>query len=137
MARVLVADDDPDTAETFARLLALWGHEARACFSVEEALALAAAFLPDVALVDLSMPGLSGAAVARLLARGLGLRPRLLAMTGLPPALVPAADAALFERVLYKPVEPAELRALLEGHARELGAERSGGLRAAGQEQPQ
>jgi len=115
MARVLVVDDDPDTAETFVRLLASWGHRAEPCLCGPAALALAAAFRPDVALVDLSMPGLGGASVARLLARGLGLRPRLLAMTGLPPALVPAADAAVFDRVLYKPVEPAELRALVAG----------------------
>jgi hypothetical protein len=36
---------------------------------------------------------------------------------------VPAADAAPFERVLYKPVEPQELRALVSGSAREEQAQ--------------
>jgi CheY-like chemotaxis protein len=115
MACVLVVDDDRDTAVTLARLLACWGHRARACSCGSAALALAAALRPDVALVDLRMPGLGGAELARLLRRGLGLRPRLLAVTGLPPGLVPAADAAAFDRVLYKPVEPAELLEAVQG----------------------
>jgi CheY-like chemotaxis protein len=109
MARVLVVDDDIDTAETFARLLSHWGHEARACYSGEEALVAAALFRPDAALVDLHLAGMTGAA----LARALSPRPWLVALTGLHPSLIASADADLFDRLLYKPVEPEELRGVL------------------------
>jgi CheY-like chemotaxis protein len=113
MARVLVVDDDSDTAETFAALLSHWGHECRACCSGAEALAAAARFRPDGAVVDLHMAGMSGARLARALPAG----PWLVALTGLHPSLVPAADAALFEHVLHKPVEPGALRAVVEALA--------------------
>jgi two-component system, OmpR family, response regulator len=113
MARVLVIDDCHGTAEALAHLLAGWGHTARACFCGPAALAAATSLGPQIALVDLAMPGLGGAEVARLLRAGLGLRPWLVALTGLAPSEIPAADAASFDLVLYKPVEPDELRELL------------------------
>jgi len=113
MARVLIVDDDPDIAGMLSRLLAAWGHRAQACLCGPAALAAASAFGPQVALVDLGMPGLGGAAVARLLRAGLGLRPWLVAVTGLAPDEIPPADAASFDLVLHKPVVPAQLRELL------------------------
>jgi CheY-like chemotaxis protein len=113
MARVLIIDDSVSTTEGLAGLLASWGHQPHACFCGPAALAAATAFGPQVALVDLAMPGLGGAEVARLLRGGLGLRPWLVALTGLAPSEIPPADAASFDVVLYKPVEPAELRELL------------------------
>ncbi len=65
--RVLVVDDDHDTADSLRLLLTLWGHDARCTYDGPSALALAAGFRPDVVLLDLAMPGMSGMDVARRL----------------------------------------------------------------------
>ena len=60
MRRVLVVDDNIDAAETTAALLRSAGCEVAAAFSGEQALAQCPEFRPDVVLLDLGMPGLSG-----------------------------------------------------------------------------
>jgi CheY-like chemotaxis protein len=65
--RVLVVDDCPDTTATLQLLLRFWGHEARVAHDGPAALALAAAFRPDVVLLDLGLPGMDGYEVARRL----------------------------------------------------------------------
>jgi CheY-like chemotaxis protein len=78
---VLVVDDDPDTADSLAALLGLAGHRARAAYSAAEALAAAVAEPPDVVLLDLWMPGVSGYQVARQL-RAADKPPLMVAVTG-------------------------------------------------------
>jgi CheY-like chemotaxis protein len=117
MARVLVVDDDRDTAESFARLLTRWGHEPRVCFSGAEALAQAASFRPRVALLDLAMPGMTGAEVASRLRLTVGPRPWLVVVSGAHPSVLSPLEAVAFDCRLDKPVEPAELRELLEALA--------------------
>jgi CheY-like chemotaxis protein len=113
MMRVLVADDCRDTAGVFALLLTTWGHEAEAAYDGAEALAKAEALRPDVALLDLDMPRLTGAEVARRLrAKGDGC-PWLVAVTGRHPSRLPPEDAAAFHWRLSKPVEPGHLLELL------------------------
>lgn len=58
--RVLVVDDDQYTADSFARLISLYGYEVRAVYSGAEAVARGAEFLPDLALIDIGMPGMDG-----------------------------------------------------------------------------
>ncbi len=58
--RVLVADDNEDSTQTCSMLLELWGHEVRVAHTGQEALDLAAQFMPDVALLDIGMPDMSG-----------------------------------------------------------------------------
>jgi CheY-like chemotaxis protein len=58
--RVLVVDDSVDTAESLAMLLTIWGHAACVARSGAEAVTVAAGFSPQVALVDLKMPGMTG-----------------------------------------------------------------------------
>src|SRR5260370_35333328 len=70
--RVLVVDDCPDTTASLAQLLRLWGHDVRVAGDGLEALAAAAAFRPDVILLDLGLPGLDGCGVARRLRRAGG-----------------------------------------------------------------
>lgn len=65
--RVLVVDDNQDAAATLAMMLELEGHEARATFSGADGLRLAEAGLPDVAFLDLGMPGMDGFELARRL----------------------------------------------------------------------
>jgi CheY-like chemotaxis protein len=65
--RILVADDNADSAEALAVLLRLAGHEVRTAQDGDEALALAKGFRPDVALLDIGMPRTNGYDLARLL----------------------------------------------------------------------
>jgi len=109
--RVLVVDDDPDTAESFRLLLAVWGHEVAAANDGPSALALAESFQPDVALVDIGMPEMDGREVARRLRAIPGLGGALLfAVTGLAPAPALGGD---FDLYLLKPVAPEHLHHLL------------------------
>ena len=86
MARVLVVDDHPNTAESFALLLRAWGHEVRAAEGGAQALELARSFLPDVALIDIHMPQVGGHEVARGIRATPGLEGALLlAVTGVQP----------------------------------------------------
>jgi two-component system CheB/CheR fusion protein len=93
--------------------VALWGHEARACFSGPEALAVAASFRPQVALLDLEMPATTGAALARQLSSGPAPRPWLVAVTATHPFRLSPADVETFDCRLRKPAEPEGLRDLL------------------------
>ncbi|HSC24387.1 MAG TPA: hybrid sensor histidine kinase/response regulator [Casimicrobiaceae bacterium] len=64
-ARILVADDNRDAATSLATLLSLDGHEVRVVNDGALALALAEAFRPDIALLDIGMPKRNGYEVAR------------------------------------------------------------------------
>jgi CheY-like chemotaxis protein len=115
MARVLVVDDHPNTAHSFALLLRAWGHEAHAATGGAEALRLALSFPPDVALIDLHMPDVGGHEVARRLRATPGLeRALLLAVTGVQPGDRRRGSGAEFDAFLLKPVDPDELRRLID-----------------------
>ena len=58
--RVLIVDDCHDSADSLHILMGLWGHESRVAYVGTTALTLSQEFLPDVVLLDLGMPGLSG-----------------------------------------------------------------------------
>jgi CheY-like chemotaxis protein len=60
MLRVLVVDDDADTVATLRRLLETWGFEAWTAREGQTALEMAEVLPPDVVLLDLAMPGMSG-----------------------------------------------------------------------------
>jgi signal transduction histidine kinase len=63
--RVLVADDNVDTVETFALLLRQSGHDVRTAYDGEAAVQAAMEYQPDVALLDIGLPGLTGYEVAK------------------------------------------------------------------------
>ena len=113
--RVLIADDNHDSADSIAMLLQLSGHDVRAVYSGHDALALAAEFRPDVALLDISMPGLNGYEVARQMpATPSGARVILIAVTGWGQEEDKRlAKEAGFDHHLAKPVDPDTLEALL------------------------
>jgi PAS domain S-box-containing protein len=113
--RVLVADDNRDAAATLALLLELEGHEVRVAHDGREALDAFEAFGPEVALLDIGMPGLDGYAVAReVRARAPQPRPLLVAITGWGQAhdRARAADAG-YDLHLTKPVDPETILARL------------------------
>jgi signal transduction histidine kinase/CheY-like chemotaxis protein len=81
--RVLVVDDSISTAQSMAALLQLEGHDGRAAFDGPKALETAAAFHPEVVLLDIGMPGMNGYQVAKQLRQMPGLEQTLLvAITG-------------------------------------------------------
>ncbi len=117
MPRVLVVDDCKDTTDSFLALLRAWGHDAASANDGASALALAAEFRPDVALVDLVMP-MGGNEVARRLRALPGLGKALLvAVTGYPGGYRLGPCGELFDAYLGKPPDYAALRHLLDSVA--------------------
>jgi two-component system CheB/CheR fusion protein len=115
--RVLVADDNTDAADSLAQLLRERGHEVAVAYDGLAALHRAEAFRPDVAVLDLGMPGLTGHEVARRLRQRTDLgRVRLVALTGWGQEEDRRTSlAAGFDLHLVKPLDPADLPLVLEG----------------------
>jgi CheY-like chemotaxis protein len=81
--RVMLVDDHLDCVVSMGRLLRLLGYDVRAALDGIRALACAEEFRPEVALIDLSLPGLDGFSVARRMRMLDATRTaRLIAMTG-------------------------------------------------------
>ena len=81
--RVLIADDNKDAADSLAMLLQMGGHDVRVVYNGRAALALAQSFRPDVALLDIGMPELSGYEIAaQLRGEPSGTAIQLFALTG-------------------------------------------------------
>jgi two-component system CheB/CheR fusion protein len=120
--RVLVVDDNEDGAEALSALIELWGHASTFVHSGEEGLIEAARLRPDVVLLDIGMPGISGYEVAEQLRKSPLLRDTLLvAMTGYGrDEDRRRALAAGFDHHLTKPVSPDDLQALLRDRASDL-----------------
>jgi CheY-like chemotaxis protein len=119
---VLVVDDHHDAADALALLLRQWGHEVLVAYDGRSALELARARPPDVALLDIVMPGLDGCALARLLREDVRTRRALLCvLSGLGQAedCRRSLEAGCHLHFL-KPADPAELWALLDA-ASKLG----------------
>jgi CheY-like chemotaxis protein len=113
--KVLIADDNYDAAETLATLLRMDGHEVAVVRDGEEALAAWPAFQPEVALLDIGMPKLSGYEVARRVRQNdQGRAAMLIAATGWGQTRDKVeALAAGFDHHFTKPIDPDRLRELL------------------------
>jgi CheY-like chemotaxis protein/two-component sensor histidine kinase len=113
--RVLVADDNRDAADSISMLLQMGGHEVTVAYDGQQALESIETLRPDVALLDIGMPGLDGFEVARRVRLDIRMRNTLLiAVTGWGQASDKArALAAGFDLHFTKPVEPATLIELL------------------------
>ena len=122
--RILVVDDSPDAADSLAEVLAMQGHDARAAYGGQEAIALAAESPFDVALVDIGMPSVDGLEVARSIAESpQGASTLLVAVTGWgAKADRERSKAAGFAYHLTKPLDYDTLGALLATAARNRGA---------------
>jgi signal transduction histidine kinase/ActR/RegA family two-component response regulator len=115
--RVLVVDDNRDSAESMTMLLRAWGHEVNLALQGAEALKLAHTHRPEFILHDIGLPVMDVYEVARRL-RALDLEPRpvLVAMTGYGRAEDRReSKAAGFDHHLVKPVDPDVLAALIRG----------------------
>jgi signal transduction histidine kinase len=113
--RVLVADDNRDSAESLGMLLELSNHEVFLAHDGVTALALAAEKRPQVALLDIGMPGMDGYEVAaRIRAEAWGSNLKLIAITGWGQEdNKRTAHAAGFDHHLTKPMDSAVLDAIL------------------------
>ena len=122
--RILVADDERDQVATLALLLIDEGHEVREVYRGSEVLRMVRDFDPDVALIDIGMPGMTGYDVAREIRQLFGDgRPLLIAITGWKQSSDRIlAKLAGFDHHLAKPFDPNGLLALIEPLAQKGGA---------------
>lgn len=112
--RILVADDNRDTADSLQRVLALYGHEVQVAYDGAAALSIGEQFRPRVAILDIAMPGTNGYEVARALRSRHGGEVMLVALTGWgQDADRRRALEAGFDYHLIKPIDPSELNSLL------------------------
>jgi PAS domain S-box-containing protein len=114
--RILVVDDNVDAALSVGRLLKLWGHEVQTAFSGSEALELAGTFRPQIVLLDIGMPGMSGYDVAKRLRANPEFAGLIItALTGYGQAEDRRRSReAGFDHHLTKPPDPVALAALIQ-----------------------
>jgi signal transduction histidine kinase len=113
--RLLIVDDNTDSARSLAILQTRLGHETRTAYSGTEALEIAAEFKPEVVMLDIGLPGMDGFEVARKL-RSMPELPSvfLIAMTGYGSAdSREEGRKAGFDAFLVKPIDLRELQGLL------------------------
>ncbi len=114
-ARILVVDDNPDTAWALAKLLKVVGHDVRTAHDGHSALALARTQPPDYVLLDIGLPGLDGYEVATELRKDRNCREAvIIAVSGYGrDEDRRRTDAAGFDHHLVKPIDHNELLSLL------------------------
>jgi PAS domain S-box-containing protein len=113
--RILVVDDNVDAANSLAMLLRLKGHEVQTAFDGIAAVDFAAAYKPDVILLDVGLPRLNGFDAARRIREAeTGKKVVLIALTGWGHAEDRRRSReAGFDHHLVKPADPNELEKLL------------------------
>jgi PAS domain S-box-containing protein len=113
--RILVVEDNQDSAEMMRLMLELDGHEVRTAYDGRVALEAARAFEPQLVLCDIGLPGMSGYEVAKQLrAQPAFKNTPLVALSGYGQEEdIRRAQEAGFTHHLTKPVEPEVLGALL------------------------
>ncbi len=126
--RVLVVDDNVDAADAIGTLLAMSGFEVVTAHDSADAIERAAAFDPDVILLDIGLPGKTGYELAReMRAHPSVSRAKLIALTGYgQPGDTEQADVAGFAGYLVKPVDGERLRERIEAVTRGEDADIAG-----------
>lgn len=111
---VLIVEDVDEVAQSTAELLSLHGHAVRVARSGPEALRAIDVASPDVILLDIGLPGMTGWEVAAAVRRRDGRQPVVVAVTGRGASTDrwKSADAGI-DLHLTKPADPAALTALL------------------------
>lgn len=130
--RVLIVDDYPDAAESACVLLSMLGHDCRFATTARQALVEAAHFEPEVAILDIGLPDLSGFDLARELRKmSAGRALYIAAITGWgQPEDRVKAFAAGFDHHVLKPADQRKLTRILELAEQERGITSSGPGRA-------
>jgi signal transduction histidine kinase len=114
--RILLIEDDDDARRYLRAALALDGHEVCEAADGPAGIRSAAQFNPDVAVIDVGLPGLSGFQVAETLRGGAVRAPMvLIALTGYTqPDALRRARAAGFDEYLTKPIAPDRLTRMID-----------------------
>lgn len=117
--RVLVVDDNADAAKLLAMMVRAMGNDTQTAFDGAEGVSLAEQFRPDVVLMDLGMPKMTGyEAVAQIRSHAWGSEMIVVALTGWGQEEDKRRTReAGFDDHLVKPAEPAALRAILAAAA--------------------
>ncbi len=110
---ILIVEDDETNREGLRTLLELWGHRVDEAATGERAIELALARHPEVVLVDIGLPDVSGYEVARRIRHAPdAAQPFLIALTGYDELADQPADAR-FDTHVRKPVDCDRLKALM------------------------
>ena len=117
--RILVVDDNRDSADSLAMLLTMMGHETQTAYDGLEGVDAADSFRPDLALVDIGMPKLNGyEACRRIRQQSWGKNIVMIALTGWGQEHDKRRSLADgFDSHLVKPLNPLALEKLLAGIA--------------------
>jgi CheY-like chemotaxis protein len=99
--RVLIVDDVAEVANGLSNGLSRLGYDVKIAFDAEAALRMAQSFQPDIALIDIVLPGMSGYELARRLKADRGLC--IVAMSG--NACDPRVESPIFEERFLKPFD--------------------------------
>ena len=114
IARVLVAEDNPDAAEMMRLMLSIKGHDVRVAGDGVQAVELARTFVPHIAFLDIGMPRMDGYEAARLIREELGRQVMLVALTGWgQDEDKRRSRASGFDHHVTKPPEPEMLDRLI------------------------
>lgn len=115
--RILIADDNADSADSLAELLRLEGYEVHVAYDGEQALSTFSQIDPGAALLDVGMPRMSGLEVARAIRRRpSGQRVTLIAVTGWGQERDRRTVLECgFDYHLTKPIQLEQIRTLIEG----------------------
>ncbi len=114
--RVLIAEDNADSANSMKVLLEGLGYEAHVVYDGEAAVSAAAALRPQAILMDIGLPGINGYdAARRIRAENPGMRVRIIALTGLHHQIdrLHSAEAGIDHHVV-KPPDLAVLQPILD-----------------------
>lgn len=114
--KILIVDDNRDSADSLTLMLKIMGHETRTGYDGEEAVKLAAEYSPDVILLDIGLPKLSGYDACRRIRQSIKSNAIIIAQTGWGQAedRQKTKDAG-FDFHMVKPIDTAMLFKLLDG----------------------
>jgi nitrogen-specific signal transduction histidine kinase/ActR/RegA family two-component response regulator len=117
--RILVVDDNADAAESIAVLMGIEGHEVKTVTDAMQALACLDVFAPQVAIIDIGLPGMNGYELAAGIRASRTLaKPLLIALTGYGQAedFDRSRDAG-FDHHFVKPADLRAIQAAIDGLA--------------------
>ena len=117
MRRIMIVDDNEDSAQVLAEVLELIGHDTHIAHDAPSALQTVSGFAPDVILMDIGLPVMDGYELARAIRAMTDLRsPRLIALTGYgQESDRQRAFEAGFDEHLVKPIRIERLLFVLQG----------------------
>ena len=116
--RILVVEDDPDSRESLKRVLEFDGHAVEVAADGSAGLVKARQWNPDIAILDIGLPGMDGYELAKSIRREHGGKPMLVALTGYGlPDDEQLARSAGFDQHLVKPVNFERLLEIIAVHS--------------------